>query len=93
MLAYLGQNLRYSSFLFVGFSLMDPNFGLLHDEARLAMKDSMPASYLVQGRPNIVKEAYLRSMGVNTISLDWWEDLPIFLRLINPLEDTQEWFK
>lgn len=81
---FLGSELRYSHFLFVGFSLTDPNFSLLYDDARLALDGALPPSYVVQGRPDPVKEAYLRSLGVNTISLDWWEDLPQFLAGINP---------
>lgn len=84
MFRYLGSELRYSRFLFVGFSLTDPNFGLLYDDARLALEGALPPSYVVQGSRNPVKEAYLRSLGVNTISLDWWEDLPGFLAAINP---------
>jgi hypothetical protein len=84
LLRVLATELRYSTFLFVGFSLFDPNFNLLWDEARLALGAAMPTSYVVQGSPNAVKEAYLRAMGANTISLDWWEDLPQFLRAINP---------
>ena len=84
MLTHLSHELRSCTFLFVGFSLSDPNFTLIHDEARLATNDDMPVRYLVQGRKDIVKEAYLRSMGVNTITLDWWESLPQFLSAINP---------
>jgi hypothetical protein len=68
----------------VGFSLTDPNFNLLYDDARLALDGALPPSYVVQGHPDPVREAYLRSLGVNTISLDWWEDLPTFLAAINP---------
>lgn len=84
MLTHLSQELKSCTFLFVGFSLSDPNFALIHDEARLATNDDMPVRYLVQGRRDLVKEAYLRSMGVNTITLDWWESLPDFLAAINP---------
>ena len=84
MLTHLSQELKSCTFLFVGFSLLDPNFTLIHDEARLATNDDMPVRYLVQGRRDLVKEAYLRSMGVNTITLDWWESLPEFLSAINP---------
>ncbi len=84
MLTHLGQELRSCTFLFVGFSLSDPNFTLIHDEARLATNDDMPVRYLVQARRDIIKEAYLRSMGVNTVTLDWWESLPEFLFAINP---------
>ena len=84
MLTHLSQELKSCTFLFVGFSLLDPNFMLIHDEARLATNDDMPVRYLVQGRRDLVKDAYLRSMGVNTITLDWWESLPQFLSAINP---------
>jgi hypothetical protein len=76
--------LRQSSFLFVGYSLRDPNFTLLHDEARLALGATMPASYLVQGVANPVREAYLRSLDVNVITLGSWDWLPNFLTAINP---------
>jgi len=88
MFRYLGDEARYSRFLFVGFRLSDPNFGLLYDDARLALEGALPPSYVVQGHPNPIKEAYLRSLGVNTISLDWWDDLPSFLSAINPRGDT-----
>ena len=42
MFTYLAQQLRFTTFLFLGFSLADPNFNLLRDEARLAMQDNMP---------------------------------------------------
>jgi SIR2-like domain len=83
LLAYLGQRLRYQTFLFIGFSLTDPNFIMLHDEARMVMGGAMPASYIVQGRPDVLRDGYLRSLGMNTISLDWWEDLPQFFQRIN----------
>jgi hypothetical protein len=87
MFRYLGDELRYSRFLFVGFSLSDPNFALLYDDARLALEGALPPSYVVQGYPDPIKEAYLRSLGLNSISLDWWEDLPTFLEAINPRAD------
>ena len=84
MLVQLSQELKSCTFVFIGFSLSDPNFNLIHDDARLATNDDMPLRYLVQGRRDPVKEAYLRSMGVNTINLDWWESLPQFMAAINP---------
>ena len=84
MLNHLSHELRSCAFVFVGFSLSDPNFIMIHDEARLATNDDMPVRYLVQGRADPVKESYLRSMGVNTITLGWWEELPEFLSAINP---------
>jgi len=48
---------------------------------------NVPASYAVQGRRNPVKERYLRSLDVNTIWLDGWNEIPDFLTRINPLVD------
>src|SRR6185503_18584607 len=84
MLASLRNELAEVSFLFVGFSLSDPNFGLLHDDIRLVYGMNMPASFTVQGRRDPVKQRYLLSMDVNTVWLDSWNDLPNFLQRINP---------
>ena len=84
MLASLRSDMAEASFLFVGFSLSDPNFGLLHDDIRLVYGMNTPASFTVQGRRDPVKQRYLLSMDVNTIWLDGWNDLPGFLRRINP---------
>ena len=43
-----------------------------------------PVSYTVQGWHDPVKERYLTSLDVNTIWLNGWNDLPGFLRRINP---------
>jgi hypothetical protein len=82
---HLRKRMREAPFVFVGYSLADPNFTLIHDEARLAMGSSMPPSYLVQGRTNRVRTSYLRSLDVNVVSLGTWNLLPSFLRAINPL--------
>ncbi len=79
-----------SSFLFVGYSLTDPNFNLIHDEVRLVMGGNMPPSYLVQGKRDVVREAYLRSLGVNVISLGNWNVLPQVFRALNPAISVQE---
>ncbi|MGH9066199.1 MAG: SIR2 family NAD-dependent protein deacylase [Acidimicrobiales bacterium] len=84
MLGFLRSEMAETSFLFVGFSLSDPNFNLLHDDIRLVYGMNVPASYCVQGRRNPVKERYLRSLDVNTIWLDGWNELPDFLTRINP---------
>lgn len=39
----------------------DPNFNLTRDDARVAMGDNMPASYLAQERPDPVVRGYLDS--------------------------------
>lgn len=86
MLSSLRSEMADTAFLFVGFSLSDPNFNLIHDDIRLVYGMNLPASYTVQGRRNPIKERYLRSLGVNTVWLDSWNDLPEFLTLIHPAE-------
>lgn len=86
MLTSLRNEMAETAFLFVGFSLSDPNFNLIHDDIRLVYGMNLPASYTVQGRRNTIKERYLRSLGVNTVWLDSWNDLPEFLALIRPIE-------
>lgn len=88
MLAHLRHELVNGSFLFVGFSLSDPNFNLLHDDIRESLGMLAPVSYTVQGWHDPVKERYLTSLDVNTIWLDGWNDLPGFLRRINPQSAT-----
>jgi hypothetical protein len=86
MLMHLRHELANGPFLFVGFSLSDPNFNLLHDDIRESLGMMAPASYTVQGWHDPVKERYLTSLGVNTVWLDDWNHLPSFLRQINPRE-------
>ncbi len=62
----------------------DPNFNLIHDDIRLVYGMNVPASYTVQGRRNPVKDRYLRSLDVNTIWIDGWNQMPDFLTRINP---------
>ena len=84
MLSSLRNEMIDTAFLFVGFSLSDPNFNLIHGDIRLVYGMNLPASYTVQGRCNPVKERYLGSLGVNTVWLDSWNDMPDFLTRINP---------
>jgi hypothetical protein len=84
MFGSLRGELASRSFLFVGFSLSDPNSGALHDDIRRVYGMNTPVSYTVQGRRDQVKQQYLRSMDVNTIWLDSWNQLPEFPRRINP---------
>jgi SIR2-like domain len=90
MLGFLRGEMTETSFLFVGFSLSDPNFNLLHDDIRLIYGMNAPASFTVQGRRNPVKDRYLRSLDVNTIWLDSWNDMPDFLMRINPAVEAPE---
>ncbi|WP_185447176.1 SIR2 family NAD-dependent protein deacylase [Kribbella qitaiheensis] len=83
MLDHLRSELADAAFLFVGFSLSDPNFNTIHDDLRVVYGMNMPASYTVQGRRNTVKERYLRSLDVNTVWLNGWNELPDFLTRIN----------
>lgn len=84
MLGHLRHELASGSFLFVGFSLSDPNFNLIYDDIRESFGLLAPASYTVQGWHDPVKERYLTSLDVNTVWLDGWNDLPGFLRRIHP---------
>lgn len=87
MFRHLAQTARFSSFLFIGFSLGDPNFNLIRDEARAVMGDAMPTSYLVQQRVDPVMREYLGSLDVKVVELFSWNELPGFLRAINPERD------
>jgi SIR2-like domain len=75
---------RFTTFLFIGFSLSDPNFNLIRDEARAVMGEAMPISYLVQEHTDPVTPRYLRSLAVEVISLFSWNQLPAFLQALNP---------
>jgi hypothetical protein len=87
MFRHLAQTARFSSFLFIGFSLSDPNFSLIRDEARTVMGDAMPTSYLVQQRIDPVMREYLESLDVKVVELFSWNELPRFLHAINPEAD------
>lgn len=90
MLDYLRHELAGAGFLFVGFSLSDPNFNAVHDDLRLVYGMNVPASYTVQGRRNSIKENYLRSLDVNTVWLDGWNETPDFLGRIRPARPSAE---
>ena len=84
MFDHLAHEVRYASFLFIGFSLADPNFNLIRDDARVAMKANMPASYLVQEHPDEIVRCYLDSLSVSTIGLESWNAMPDLIRSLNP---------
>jgi len=84
MFAHLAQQVRFATFIFVGFSLADPNFNLIRDDARMVMGEHLPPSYLVQQRTDSVTRRYLRALGVEVVELFSWNDLPQFLQDINP---------
>lgn len=86
MFRYLRSQLTQATFLFIGFSLADPNFNILHDDVRDSLGMLAPVSYAVQGRRDPVKQRYLESLGINTVWLEDWNYLPDFLRRINPQE-------
>jgi hypothetical protein len=66
MFEHLSHEVHYASFLFVGFSLTDPNLSVIRDDARLAMGDDMPASFLAQQQPDPIVRRYLDSLDVRT---------------------------
>jgi hypothetical protein len=84
MFRHLAQEARFSSFLFVGFSLHDPTFNLIRDDARMVMGDSLPKSYLVQQERDPVMARFLEDLGVHVIELFSWNELPSFLWQLNP---------
>lgn len=84
MFRHLAAEARFTTFLFMGFSLADPNFNLIRDEARMVMGDHLPSSYLVQQWVDPVTVRYLHSLGVEVIELFSWNYLPRFLQDINP---------
>lgn len=47
MLSFFRGELADAAFLFIGFSLSDPNFNLIHDDIRLVYGMNVPASYTV----------------------------------------------
>jgi len=84
MFGHLAQQARFATFIFVGFSLADPTFNLIRDEARMVMGEHLPPSYLVQQRTDRVTRRYLRALGVEVVELFSWNALPQFLQDINP---------
>ncbi len=87
MFRFLVDQFEYATFLFVGFSLLDPNFNILFDEAHYARDDKNPVSYIVQAQEDPIRDSYLRSLGVNPITLNHWDQLPSFLSAIHPNTD------
>jgi hypothetical protein len=51
------------------------------------MGDAMPTSYLIQERVDAVMREYLQSLDVKVVELFSWNELPRFLRAINPEAD------
>lgn len=82
---HLKFDVEQSTYLFVGFSLTDPNVNILLDDARIETGGQLPPSYTVQGRYDQATDIYYRSMGINVIWLDTWNFLPGFLQAINPV--------
>lgn len=80
----LAGRLDSSTFLFVGFSLTDPNLTAILDDVRFAARGRVPVSYSVQARFDPVRNEYLRSRGINVIWLDSWNELPGFLGALSP---------
>jgi len=81
---HLKLDIEQSTYLFVGFSLTDPNVNVLLDDARLETGGQLPPSYTVLGRYDESTDIYYRSMGINVIWLETWDLLPSFLQAINP---------
>jgi hypothetical protein len=80
----LRSDMRSSTFLYLGFSLTDPNFNLLLDDVRDTLGMNAPVSYAVQSDRDPVKDRYLGALGINSIWIQTWNFLPDFIRRINP---------
>jgi hypothetical protein len=86
---HLKFDIEQATYLFVGFSLSDPNINILLDDARIETGGAMPPAYTVQGRYDPATDEYYRSMGVNVVWIDTWDYLPSFLHAVNPKYDLQ----
>jgi hypothetical protein len=84
---HLKFDVERSTYLFVGFSLSDPNVNILLDDARLETGGALPPAYTVLGEYDPISDSYYRSMGVNVIWIDTWDRLPSFIHAINPKYD------
>lgn len=84
---HLKFDIERSTYLFVGFSLSDPNVNILLDDARLETGGALPPAYTVLGRYDPVTDSYYRSMGVNVVWMGSWDRLPSFIHAINPKYD------
>jgi hypothetical protein len=84
---HLRYDFEQTTYLFVGFSLSDPNLNILLDDARLETHGAMPPAFTVQGQYDRATDDYYRSLGVNVIWIDTWDHLPSFLRAVNPKYD------
>jgi hypothetical protein len=81
---HLRFDIEQTTYLFVGFSLSDPNVNILLDDARLETGGDVPPAYTVQGLYDRATDDYYRSMGINVVWIGTWDILPSFLRAINP---------
>jgi hypothetical protein len=81
---HLKFDIEQTTYLFVGFSLSDPNVNILLDDARLETGGTIPPAYTVQGRHDRATDEYYRSMGINVVWIETWDILPSFLHAINP---------
>ena len=80
---HLRLDLEETTYIFVGFSLSDPNVNILLDDARLETGGQLPPSYTVQGRYDETIDDFYRSRGINVIWIGSWDILPSFLLAIN----------
>jgi hypothetical protein len=81
MVAYLQSLLATRTFLFVGFSLVDPNFRAIYSAIARALGPHKRQSYLIEGaeRPEPLV-SYWRQKGIVTITLDKYDRFPAFVR-------------
>ena len=84
MVAYLQSLLATRTFLFVGFSLVDPNFRAIYSTIARALGPYKRQAYLVEGvaRPEPLVR-YWREKGIVTIELDGYDKVPGCLQQIS----------
>lgn len=77
-----------TSFVFIGFSLTDPNFDAVFRLVRLAISDGVMPHFAIMKRPAAadddgtfdLKAADLRQVGVSIVEIDDYEEITVLLR-------------
>lgn len=83
MIAYLQSLLATRTFLFVGFSLLDPNFRVIHHTIRRALGSYRREAYLLDaGHKTSYSVHYWGQRGVRTLLFATYEEQHRFLRKI-----------
>jgi hypothetical protein len=79
MIAYLQSLLATRPFLFVGFSLIDPNFRVIHHAIREALGAYRRTAYALDRGPWRYHHTYWREKGVTPVLVGEFADMPPFI--------------